>query len=254
MKNGSNNVARATRIMLALGSAGRDGMSLSALAEVIGDAKPSIHRALISMGESGFVTQKVRRGNYFLGPAVYALAHRTPSVTELVGIVRPKMLSVTAETGYSTFLMMRAGLDSICIDMQPGRTMAATMIDGIGGRVPLGLTIGGIALLGQLDQPTREQILRANSGQTAAAGLIPAQIQREIETYHMNGYACGRRQGPHFAHVCIALPVLDLALPGCEAAISVVAPDMAMADTDIHVHARRIRSALRESLASQAVV
>ncbi|MEC7762987.1 MAG: helix-turn-helix domain-containing protein [Pseudomonadota bacterium] len=221
---GSNNVARATQILLTLGSAERDGLSLGELSEILGDSKPNLHRALTSLAETGFVLQKVRRGKYQLGPAIYGLATRTPTVPELVKLARPRLVEITAATGLSSFLMLRAGLDTICVDMQLGRISAPAMVDGIGGRVPLGAGLSGIALLGQLEAATVQEILLSNEAELTAVGVTQAQIKDEIEAFQAKGYAVGKRAGDGFSNLTLAFPVSDLAPSGSQASISVLAP------------------------------
>lgn len=223
-KNASLNVTRATRILLALGQVGPKGRTLAELTAILGDAKPAIHRALQSMLETGFVSQTGRRGNYLLGPAIYGLAHRTPSVNELVTAMRPSLLDIASTTGYCTYLMMRAGRDSLCIDVQPGRIVAPAFVEGVGGRVPLGLGMAGVALLGQHDQESTARILAANAEILAAHGLSPDCVREEISQYYLRGYALGLRKNADTTHLCVAFPV-DAGMAGFDAAVSVVMPD-----------------------------
>ena len=223
-KNASLNVTRATRILLALGQVGPKGRSLAELTAILGDAKPAVHRALQSMLETGFVSQNGRRGNYLLGPAIYGLAHRTPSVNELVALMRPSLLDIAGTTGYCAYLMMRAGHDSLCIDVQPGRIVAPSFVEGIGGRVPLGLGMAGISLLGQLDAESTSRILAANAHTYAACGLTEACVRDEIAQYYMRGYALGKRKTGTFSNMCVAFPV-DAGMAGFDAAVSVILPD-----------------------------
>ena len=70
----SSNAARAARILAALGEAGAKGLSLTGLAETLGDTRAPVHRALAALVEHGFVLQSGRRGNYHIGPAIHAIA------------------------------------------------------------------------------------------------------------------------------------------------------------------------------------
>lgn len=243
-KNGSHNVARAARLLLALGEASAKGLPLSALAEIAGDAKPAVHRALKSLLETGFVVQNGRRGNYLLGPTIYALAHKTPSVPDIVALMRPKLLEITATTGLSSFLMMRAGLDTVCIDMQPGRILAPAMVEGIGGRVPLGVGMAGVVLLAQMDASQRDYTLAANRDALAAHGLTADQIHDEIEACAAAGYALGSRKGHNFANLSIAFPVPGRSTPRIDAAVSVLAPEAAAENNAIADYAARVAAIL----------
>lgn len=243
-KNASLNVTRATRILLALGQVGPKGRTLAELTAILGDAKPAVHRALQSMLETGFVSQTGRRGNYLLGPAIYGLAHRTPSVHELVTQMRPSLLEIGSRTGYCTYLMMRAGLDSLCIDVQPGRTVAPSLVEGVGGRVPLGLGMAGIALLGQLDMASTARILEANTEALAAYGLCADDIREEVSQYYLRGYAYGLRKNCSFTNLCVAFPV-DAGMAGFDAAVSVVIPNTPEHESRIEEVIRTTRDILQ---------
>ena len=91
------------------------------------------------MGEFGLVRQAGRRGNYRLGPAIYALANQTPSIQDMVTAIRPVLISISAETGLSSFLMVRSGLDAVCLDFESGVLAAQALVTGVGGRLPLGV-------------------------------------------------------------------------------------------------------------------
>ena len=83
-RQSSSNAGRAAEILILLGQADRKGMALAALAAATGEAKSSVHRTLVALAEYGLVVQNGNRGNYMLGPATYALAHRSLGVNEIV--------------------------------------------------------------------------------------------------------------------------------------------------------------------------
>lgn len=223
-KKSSSNVQRAAELLLSLGAAGPGGMSLAALAGATGDAKSAVHRALVSLGNFGFVEQTGRRGNYRLGPAVYALANRSVSIHEMIGMFRPALISITAETGLSSFLMARAGLDSVCLDFQTGAMTAHPFVDGVGGRLPLGVGLAGVCVLAMMEEPTRARILELNAPRMAAWGVTAEQVRAEIAEYNRVGYVLGTREAMSTANVTISVPAETPQLFSNEAAISLLAP------------------------------
>jgi DNA-binding IclR family transcriptional regulator len=84
MTGSSSNAERAAVVLLALGEAGLGGMALRDLAQTVGEAKPALHRTLTAMIRHGFVEQPQDRGNYRLGPAIFALSRRESSAAERV--------------------------------------------------------------------------------------------------------------------------------------------------------------------------
>lgn len=225
-KKSSSNVRRAGEILLALGAEGQAGMSLAALALATGDAKPAVHRALISLAELGFVDQVGKRGNYRLGPAIYALANRTPIISEMVNAFRPSLMAITAETGLSSFLMVRAGLDAVCLDFHTGELMAGALVEGVGGRLPLGVGVAGIALLARMDDATRERILSLNQPRYKTWGIDPLVIRNDIDTFLRQDFIVAPRSLGGINNLTLAVAVTGEKWSSWEAAISVIStPD-----------------------------
>lgn len=223
-KQSSSNVRRAAEILVILGKAGPEGISLSALAAATGDAKPAIHRALVALGEFGLATQTGRRGNYRLGPAIYALANRTPSIQDMVTAFRPVLISISAETGLSSFLMVRSGLDAVCLDFQSGVMAAQALVEGVGGRLPLGVGLSGVCVLGMMEKSARDKIIQVNTPKFREWGVTTEQIQSEIEAFQRLGYVRGNRNSMGIEILTLAIPAKTAKVFSYDAAISVLAP------------------------------
>ncbi|MDR6101647.1 DNA-binding IclR family transcriptional regulator [Agrobacterium larrymoorei] len=193
-KQSSSNVERGAEILLALGNGGRAGMSLAEIAEAIGDAKSAVHRALTGLSHYGFVEQSGRRGNYRLGNAIYALAQRVPGIGDLVDLFRPALISVTAGTGISSFLMARSGFESVCLDFQLSAAPVQPLLSGVGGRLPLGIGHAGVCMIARLDKESRERILEINAPHYEMWKLDVDTIRSEIEMFLEKGYVIGTRK------------------------------------------------------------
>lgn len=193
-RQSSSNVERGAEILLALGNAGLGGLSLAEIAEGIGDAKSAVHRALTGLAHYGFVEQSGRRGNYRLGSAIYALAQRMPGIGDLVDLFRPALISITAGSGISSFLMARSGFESVCLDFQLGASPVQPLLSGVGGRLPLGVGHAGVCMIARLDKESRERILDFNAPHYEQWQIEPDTIRAEIEMFLENGYVIGTRK------------------------------------------------------------
>jgi DNA-binding IclR family transcriptional regulator len=186
----SSNAERAAEILIHLGQAGPPGLSLQLLAEKLGDPKPATHRALVALAKRGFVQTIGRRGQYRLGPAIYGLANRAGSIHEFVQRFRPAVIAVAARTGQSSYLMVRAGFDALCVDMHEGTAFVQTLTGGIGGRVPLGIGPGSISILIGLDPTTREAVITQNQPRFAQYNMVDIQhVRRRVERAITLGYS-----------------------------------------------------------------
>ncbi len=220
----SSNAARAARILVALGEADADGLSLTGLSEALGDGRTSVHRAVTALAEFGLVAQAGRRGNYHLGPAIPAMAGRARRVSECVALFRPVLIEVAAETGLATYLMARAGFDTVCLDWQSGFATVPAMFDGVGGRLPLGVGVGGIVMLGQMDADSRDRILSHTAPRFAEWGLTEEGVRAELDAYLHHGWALVSRRSGHTEVSSLAVPAMARGLRGGDLAISVLAP------------------------------
>lgn len=221
----SSNAARAARILVTLGEAGAEGLSVTELAEILAASRAPVHRALSALAEQGLVMQRGRRGKYHIGPAIHAIAARQQPITTLVETLRPSLMQIAADTGLATFLMARAGFDSVCLDFQTGFATVSAMFDGVGGRLPLGVGVGGQVILCGMDPASRDRILEINTPRFAEWGMRPEDIRAEIATYAGNGWIVVSRNsglGGETKVSSLAVPLRSVGLP--ELAVSVLAP------------------------------
>ena len=186
----SSNVERAAEILVELGQAGPGGLSLKLLSERLANAKSATRRALVALAKRGFVEGTGKRGEYRLGPAIYGLANRRSSISELVRSFRPAVMAVAARTGQSSYLLARAGFDAVCVDMHEGTAFVQTLTGGIGGRVPLGVGPGSVSMLAGLDPATRAAVICQNAPRYGQYnGCDVAKVERDVERALGLGYS-----------------------------------------------------------------
>lgn len=122
------------------------------------------------------------------------------------------------------------------------------MFDGIGGRLPLGVGVGGLVVLGEMDAPGREQVLRVNAGRFAEWDLTEEQVRNELTTYLEQGWLLVSRRSGQVDVCSLAMPVRDLAgWGGVELAISVLAPGRDM-EAELKT---RVRDSLARNLSER---
>ena len=188
-RKSSSNVERAAEILLAIGDFGPHGCTLSDLSSRLDDTKSAVHRALSGLAKFGFVEQSSRRGRYRLGPAIYALSNSSFSITDTVNMVRPAMVEISAATRMSAYLMARSGLDCVCLDFQEGIYPIRALLNGVGGRIPLGVSVAGVCILSTLDMATRRTILEQNREHLDKWQLDIEAVLAETEAAARDGYA-----------------------------------------------------------------
>jgi DNA-binding IclR family transcriptional regulator len=162
MTSVSLNAVRALDILLLLGEAGPDGLTLAQITKQAGDGKSAIHRSLTSLVQKGFVEQTQQRGGYRLGPTIAMLARTQVDLEKQIQRFLPGMTEFARLTGFTVYLMVQAGVDAVCADMV-SRSVGKQLNLGVGGRVPMGVAAGSLALLAMLPEDTAEEIMQANA-------------------------------------------------------------------------------------------
>ncbi len=217
---------RAAEILMALGDANPPGLTLSDLATQLDDAKSAVHRALVALSQFGLVEQSGRRGAYRLGPGIYALANKSHSINDMVNFYRPALISISAETGLSSYLMVRSGLDSVCLDFALGTRPMQALFEGVGGRLPLGVGLGGVCVLAQMEDAARDRIIEINTERYGQWGVDADIVMQEITMLKADGYVFGtRKHGGGGEIKTIALPAEKANIYNSQAAISLLLPN-----------------------------
>lgn len=224
VKQSSSNAGRAAELLILLGHAGAKGLSLGAMADACGEARSSVHRTLTALSDYGFVVQGGNRGSYRLGPAAYALSLRTPSINEIISTYQPALIEATANTNLSSYLMMRSGLDTICIASQMGEIFAQPYVSGIGGRIPLGVGVSGIVILGIMEEKSFKRASELLTPKWAEWGITAQTIAAEVALYREQGHFCGIRRAHGIETLTMTIPLINDTWTGLEAAISLIAP------------------------------
>lgn len=245
VKQSSSNAGRAAELLILLSQAGAKGLTLGAMAEACREARSSVHRTLTALSDYGFVVQGGNRGSYRLGPAAYALSLRTPSINEIISIYQPALIEATAMTNLSSYLMMRSGLDTICIASQMGEIFAQPYVSGIGGRIPLGVGVSGVVILGMMEEKSRTRASELLTPKWSEWGITPESIAAEVTVYREQGHFCGVRRAHGIETLTMTIPLVNDKWTGLEAAMSLIAP-LNVLGQDAQSHALNVmRDALK---------
>lgn len=159
----SSNAERALDILLYLGECGAEGASLARITEEIGESKAAVHRSLQALSLKGFAEMAERHGHYRMGPAVALLARAQSNHGPDLDRLRPGMTEFTRRTGYTSYLLVRAGHDAVCAEIVHRYDSRRASMMGVGARLPMGIAAGSLALLSILPMEEMEQILQANA-------------------------------------------------------------------------------------------
>jgi len=183
-------IRRCLGLLKVLGSGNPQGMRLTDIATVSGLSQPSAHRALKALMAEGFVEQVGATRKYRLALDFFVLAAQAGHAGGLRSVARPALLRLSSTLSDSVFLLVRNGFDAVCLDRVEGPFPIRTFTGDIGGKVPLGIGQGSLAILSYLPEDERETIIRFNVPRLLDRGSFDeVGLRMQIQSVRKTGFA-----------------------------------------------------------------
>ncbi len=148
---------RAVGLLRLLASHTRIGWRLVDLATHTGLDPATVHRLLRSLADEGLATRVPGSRHYTLGPLAFALGLAAAPYFDLGQLTQSRLAAAARSLHGTLFLKMRSGVESVCLARHDGVGPVPALMLDVGGRRPLCLTAGGVAMLIHL--PRVEQSL-----------------------------------------------------------------------------------------------
>lgn len=192
-ENGTQAIRRAGAILRAIARFGPSGARLIDLSHAVGLARPTAHRIVQGLIAEMMVVQNVRTKRYQLGPLIFELGLATTQRTTLPEICRPALRRLAELTNDTVYLVIRSGFDVVCLDRAEGSYPIRAVTLDIGGRRPLGLGAGGVAMLGTFPDEEVRQVIDHHCGSAPNSdGVTADMLWRAVADARREG--CGRNQ------------------------------------------------------------
>jgi DNA-binding IclR family transcriptional regulator len=181
---------RALKILGVLSLYDSSGLPLSDIARRVDVPHPTVYRLLQDLTQSRLVTRLPDGRSYALGRIAYEFGLAARPRHDLSALFRPSLVRLTELTGYPTYLFVLSGHDAVCYDHTNARRLASALTITSGGRRPLGVGAGGLALLAAQDEKAAEAALRANAAKLGKfGGLDVVRVRTLVEETRVLGYA-----------------------------------------------------------------
>ncbi|CAH0263756.1 IclR family transcriptional regulator [Roseomonas sp. CECT 9278] len=205
----AGSVGRVFSLLRLIGSAGSGGIRLTDLAERAALPRPTTHRILRALGAEAIVAFDARSKRYTLGLDLFLLAARAGNVVGLRDLARPTLLRLTASLGETLFLLVHNGYDAVCIERSAGPLPIRSFTGDIGGRVPLGIGQGSVAILAFLPPAEQDEAIRHNLPRMRDyGGPDEASLRAELLQVRRDGF-CGGASGLIPGMAGVGVPILD---------------------------------------------
>jgi DNA-binding IclR family transcriptional regulator len=233
-------VARAIDLVMAL----EDGPStLGALATTTHLSKGTAHRLLTTLAAAGLVIQDPATATYALGPACFgildAIVHGAGGLDVIAGSI---LTDLSAETGETVALYVRAGPQRICV-AQAASSQPIRYAARLGMENPVYAGAMGKVLLAFSDRQQRNEILDRVPLVALTARTITdrSELDRELEAVRKRGLAESHGERSTGAGA-LSAPVFD-GEGRMVAALSILGPDDRMTAAAIRSYERPLLAA-----------
>ncbi len=197
--SGTQSIERALSLLREIAAHNRGGTRLLDLATRTGLQRPTVHRMLKCLAAENMVQQDPDSHRYFLGSMMFELGLSAAPRFNLREICHPALARIAEATGDTVFLSQRSGLDTVCLDRHEGAFPIKTFTLEIGMRRPLGVGIGSLAILAELQDEDIRNIIASNAPRMPEYGLTPNSLLSQIKKAQKLGYAV--RETPTLAGV-----------------------------------------------------
>jgi len=204
-----SSVRRAFELLRVIAAGEPQGMRLKDIAQTAGCGQPTAHRALREMMTAGFVEQASNDKRYRLALDFFVMAARAGQHGGLRDLARPALLRLSATLSDTVFLLVRNGYDAVCLDRIEGPFPIRSFTGDIGGKVPLGIGQGSLAILAHLPDAEREAVITFNMPRLLDRGFLDeAALRSAIAMTQAQGWV-NLSTGLIPGMAGVAVPILD---------------------------------------------
>jgi DNA-binding IclR family transcriptional regulator len=173
-----------------LASGGSRGLALTDLSRASRLPHPTVHRLLQSLAGEGLVRQITGTRRYALGALAFEVGLAAAQQFDLQHLCRSHVARLAQEAGDTVYLVMRSGVEAVCVDRCEGPSPIRVMTLEIGSRRPLGMGAGGLAILAALDQAEMDDVVaHINDGPGGFGKLSIAELKRSVVAARQAGYS-----------------------------------------------------------------
>ncbi|WP_425287433.1 IclR family transcriptional regulator [Paramesorhizobium deserti] len=171
-EKGLSSLRRALALLRIVARGDPAGMRLKDIASAAGCSQSTAHRALQDLMAEGFVEQVEGGKRYRPSLDFFVLAARAGQAGGIRDLARPVLLRLATTLSDTIFFLVRNGYDAVCLDRVEGPFPIRSFTGDIGGKVPLGLGQGSLAILAHLPEAEQEEVIRFNIPRLIDRGFL----------------------------------------------------------------------------------
>lgn len=186
----ASTVGRAIDLLRLVACSHSRHLRLVDLAEQADLERSTAHRLLQRLVRERMLVRMPGQRGYRLGPLIYELGLCALPENNLKETCHPHLKRLAEQTGDMAFLVVRSGFETVCLDRIAGDFPIQTLTSGVGDRHPLGVGVGGLAILSAMSDAEIAVALDAIKHKLARYDRFsPASLQADIARSRQLGYA-----------------------------------------------------------------
>jgi DNA-binding IclR family transcriptional regulator len=186
----ASTVGRAVDLLRLIASSPSQHLRLIDLAQRADLEKSTAHRLLQRLVSERMLVRVPGQRGYRLGPLIYELGLCALPENNLRETCHPHLRRLAEQTGDMAFLVVRSGFETVCLDRIAGNFHIQTLTSGIGDRHPLGIGVGGLAILAAMSDEEIGIALHAIQDKLASyPNFSVASLRESIRETRKTGYA-----------------------------------------------------------------
>jgi DNA-binding IclR family transcriptional regulator len=208
-REATGSLNRAVLLVRTIARGGESGAGLTELVAGTRLPRPTIHRVLATLIDIGWIERDPGTKRFHLGAEFLSLGIVASARHPIERCATTELALLAQEIGQTVYLLVRAGLDGVCVARQESASRIQTLVLKLGSHVPLGWGAGSMAILAALPEAEADEMIRRNLSRYA-----------EMPSFDEQGFGFAiRRARAHgfashdglFAHGIggIGVPVLD---------------------------------------------
>jgi DNA-binding IclR family transcriptional regulator len=192
---GAQVVHRVAALLRLVASNNERGLRLIDIESLSGLERSTAHRLLGAMTRENLVRMNAASKRYQLGSAIFEFGLALRLRNDLRSLARPSLDRLAESTGDTVYLMVRSAMEAVCVDRVQGSYPIKILTIDVGGRRPLGINAGSLALLSALDDEEAGRVMAANRARyDQYDGLKAETIAGMVEQTRAVGYALVENQ------------------------------------------------------------
>jgi len=161
--SGARSLHRSIGLLRMVAAHAAGGIRLVELCKLSGMARTTVYRMLMALQNEGLVEQDPDNDRFYLGREAWLLGLAAESRFEMSGIAKATLSALSQASGDISLFLVRTGAHAVCIAREEGSYPVRTHTAQVGGRYPLGVGGGSLAILAACPDDEVDWLLDLNA-------------------------------------------------------------------------------------------